>query len=281
LSHKLRNEIVATKVANRMINRMGVIHPFELAEEEGVGISDVVEAFVVAEKLLDIPSIWDAIDTADMAEAPRLGLFGEVAVELRAQMADLIRHGVADRSMATCVADLAPGVATLDKASDRLLRPTGREQARAFHARLIASGTPDALAERIVHLAEIDGSIGIVALSRLIGAEPVALTEAFTALGHATGLDWAQGVAMQMAPSDPWERLLVAGLGRDFQQIRLDLLGRLGGDPTVSMADWLTRNDARVQQFRTFIDRAKANPTPSPAMLAQLAGQARTLLARA
>ncbi|QJQ31978.1 glutamate dehydrogenase [Sphingomonas lacunae] len=280
VAHKLRNEIVATKVANRMINRMGVIHPFELAEEEGVGIGDVVEAFVVAEKLLNIPALWAAIDSADMAEATRLNLFGEVAVELRAHMADLIRHGVAERSMAACVADLSPGVAALDKASDSLLRPEGLEQARSFAARLIAAGAPADLADRIVHLAEIDGSIGIVALSRVIGAEPVALTEAFTTLGHATGLDWAQGIAMQMAPSDPWERLLVAGLGRDFQQIRLDLIGRLGGDPVAAMADWLARNGGRVQQFRTFIERARANPNPSPAMLAQLAGQARTLLAR-
>lgn len=281
LCHKLRNEIVATKVANRMINRMGVIHPFELAEEEGVGIGDVAEAFVVAEQLLDIPAIWADIDSAELSESTRLRLFGDVAVELRAHMADLIRHGVADRSMAECVADLAPGVAALEKASDALLRPEGQAQARVFAARLKEAGTPDELAERIVHLAEIDGSIGIVALSRVIKAEPLALTEAFTALGQATGLDWAQGVAMQMTPSDPWERLLVAGLGRDFQQIRLDLIARLAGPPVPAMTDWLARNDLRVRQFRTFIDRAKANPSPSPAMLAQLAGQARTLLARA
>ena len=281
LAHKLRNEIVATKLANRMINRMGLIHPFELAEEEGVGMGEVTEAFAVAERLLNIAALWDAIDAAEISELTRLRLYGDVASELRAHMADLIRHGVADRSMAACVADLSPGVAALDKASDALLRGEGRGQARAFAARLIDAGAPTALAERIVHLAEMDGSIGIVAVARAISAEPVALTEAFTALGQASGLDWAQGAAMQMTPSDPWERLLVAGLSRDFQQIRLDLIARLGGEPVSSVAAWLERNAPRVQQFRSFIDRAKANPAPSPAMLAQLAGQARTLLARA
>ena len=32
--HRLRGEIVATKLANQVINRLGVLHPFELAEEE-------------------------------------------------------------------------------------------------------------------------------------------------------------------------------------------------------------------------------------------------------
>ena len=41
------------------------------------------------------------------------------------------------------------------------------------------------------------------------------------------GLDWAQSTAAMMNPSDPWERLLVAGLARDFQQMRFEFLRRL------------------------------------------------------
>ena len=282
LAHQLRVEIVATKVANRLINRMGLIHPFELAEEEGVGLADVAEAFVVAERLLHLPSLWDAIDTAELAESTRLMLYDQVAVELRAHMADLIRNAISGRSLAHCLADLEPGFAELDAMTGKLLRAQGREQADAFGRRLIAAGTPDLLARRIVHLAELDGAVGLVSLALKMGAPTISLTRAFTALGQATGLDWAQGAAMQMAPSDPWERLLVAGLARDFQQMRLDTIARLPGDDSeATVADWLKRHDARIRQFRTFIDRAKATPIPSPAMLAQLAGQARTLLARA
>ncbi len=280
LAHQLRNEIVATKVANRLINRMGLIHPFELAEEEGVGMADVAEAFVVAERLFDLASLWATIDSADMAEGARLGLYGDVAVELRAHMADLIRNSVAGRSLAQCVADLAPGIAELDRYSERLMRPQGREQADAFARRLIDQGTPEPLARAVVHLAEVDGAVGIVSLSKRLGVDAMPLTAAFTALGHATGLDWAQGAAMVLSPSDPWERLLVAGLARDFQQMRLDMIARLPGEPEAATEAWLASHDARVRQFRTFVDRAKTSPQPSPAMLAQLAGQARTLLAR-
>lgn len=37
--HRLRREMIATKLANRMINRLGLIHPFELAEEEGATLA--------------------------------------------------------------------------------------------------------------------------------------------------------------------------------------------------------------------------------------------------
>jgi glutamate dehydrogenase len=40
LGHRLRREILATRLANRLINRLGFVHPFELAEEEGVGAAE-------------------------------------------------------------------------------------------------------------------------------------------------------------------------------------------------------------------------------------------------
>jgi glutamate dehydrogenase len=281
LSHQLRNEIVATKIANRLVNRMGLIHPFELAEEEGVGMADVAEAFVVAERLFDVRGLWERIDAAKVEERTRIHLYGQVAAELRAHMADLIRNGVPERTLAACVTDLAPGIELLDAASGRLLKGEGREQIDAFVQRLVQTGADEKLAKAVANLAALDGAVGIVALASRSGVDPLAVTRAFTALGQATGLDWAQATAMQLSPSDPWERLLVAGLARDFQQMRLDTIRQLKGeDVEGGVAKWLEKQAARVSQFRTFIDRARAMPAPSPAMLAQLAGQARTLLAR-
>ncbi|MFM7404114.1 MAG: NAD-glutamate dehydrogenase domain-containing protein, partial [Erythrobacter sp.] len=50
-AHRLRREMIATSLSNRIVNRIGVVHPFELAEEEGVGLAEVAAAFVVAERL--------------------------------------------------------------------------------------------------------------------------------------------------------------------------------------------------------------------------------------
>jgi glutamate dehydrogenase len=85
---------------------------------------------------------------------------------------------------------------------------------------------------------------------------------------------------MRLQPIDPWERLLIAGLARDFQQMRLEFLARDTGNPGKHVTDWLTAHANRVQQFQHLIDRARIVPLPSAAMLAQIAGQARVLLGR-
>ena len=53
-AHRLRHQIVATKVANRLVNRLGPSLPLDMTEEEGVGLPQVIAAFLVAERLLDL-----------------------------------------------------------------------------------------------------------------------------------------------------------------------------------------------------------------------------------
>jgi glutamate dehydrogenase len=84
-----------------------------------------------------------------------------------------------------------------------------------------------------------------------------------------------------MDPHDPWERLLVAGLARDFQAMRLDFLRRRAAKkPLADALEWLEANLARVRAFKAMVDRARMAGMPTPAMLAQIAGQARVLLGR-
>ena len=279
-SHQLRGEIIATKLANRIVNRLGLIHPFELAEEEGCGLDDVAEGFLIVEQLFDIQALWTSIDAGQMAEAVRLMLFNQVAVEMRAHMADVLRNSVPGRTNDQAVIAYRPIVARLSAAIDELIPAETQRQTSAYGERLIKAGAPRKLAERLVRLAQLDGVIGVAALAEKAGADAVAVTRGFTALGEALGLDWAQGTAMQLEPSDPWERLLAAGLSRDFQAMRLDFIARVGGvAPEATVAAWLSSHANQVSALRAMVDRART-ARPTTAMLAQLAGQARVLLGR-
>jgi glutamate dehydrogenase len=281
LGHRLRKEIIATKLANRMVNRLGLLHPFELAEEEGCNLADVAAAFAIAERIYDLPSLWQAIDTAEMPESTRLMLFNQTAVETRAQMADIIRNAHEGRDVGGATALYAPVVQKLSASMDSLLPTDIRHQTESFGKRLIDNDAPRKIADRLVRMAQLDGAIGLAALSSTQKGDVTALTQAFTAIGDALGIGWAQGTAMQMDPHDPWERLLVAGLARDFQAMRLDFLRRRGAKKPVDDAQsWLADNAPRVRAFKAVVDRAKMGAMPTPAMLAQIAGQARVLLAR-
>lgn len=279
-SHQLRPQIIATKLANRMVNRMGLIHPLELAEEEGVTLGEVALAFVAVEALHNAPAMWRSIETADIEESARLMLFDQLAIELRVQMADLLRNGWTGMKPSEVVATLAPGMKRLTSEVDSLLLGETRRHTEGFALRLADAGAPKAIIAAVVGMAKLDGTIGVVSLAKRIKVDDLALARAFTLIGAELGLDWAQGTAMQLTPSDPWERLLAAGLARDFQTMRLDFLAKYAGkNPEKAVQQWLEAKATAVTRFRDMTDRAHHTALPSTAMLAQIAGQARQLLA--
>ena len=285
-SHRLRREIIATKLANRIINRLGIVHPFELAEEEGAGLAQVAAAFTLAERLFGLDALWDRLETAAMPETARLALFDGLAVAVRGHMADLLRAGVSRMQPSELEARIGTGIAALTQKTEDLLGEGGKAHSGKLRASFIAEGAPDAEAAAVAHLYDLDGAGGIAELAAATGIAPRRLVAAFTRLGSGLGLDWAQTTAAVMNPSDPWERLLVAGLARDFQQMRLDFLKGLArgkaakADPVRAVEQWGEIHAAPIRAFRAMVARAEATVPVAPAVLAQIASQARNLLAR-
>ena len=82
-AHRLRSEIIATEMANRFVNRMGLVAPFELAEEEGAPLSQVAMAYFAADAMFGLQSLWDAIEAAPVNEVARLELLVAAAAAAR------------------------------------------------------------------------------------------------------------------------------------------------------------------------------------------------------
>ncbi|HKY81882.1 MAG TPA: glutamate dehydrogenase, partial [Sphingobium sp.] len=280
-AHALAKEIVATKVANRIINRLGLIHPFELAEEEGCSLADLASAFLIAEQLYGVGALWADIDAAEMTETARLALFADIAGGMRAQIADILRSLPSGTLPSAGHAILSAGVDKLARQVDDLLTSEAIRRTSAVADRLLTLGAPEKLVRRAEGLFKLDGAVGIAALAVRMKVDEVALTRAFTHLGEAVGIDWVQSTAARMEPSDPWERLLISGVARDMQQVRLDFLAQGSGkDIAGHVEDWLRDRAARILQFRALVQRAKAAAVPNVAMLAEIAGQARGLLGK-
>jgi glutamate dehydrogenase len=279
--HRLRCEIIATKVANRLVNRMGIVAPFALVEQEGAALGHAAAAFVAAERLFAMDRLWGALDTIDVPEQVRLELFEHAATALQLHLADLLRCTSPETQPGEIVARLRPGLDKLNGALEGLLRPEPRAQAAAQRAQLVKLGAPAEVAEAVVQLYELNGAIGLANLGHRLGTDEIALTEAYTRLGEALGIDWALAAAHRFQANDQWERLLTAGLARDFEQLRLEFLERRRGDePVAAVEQWVSAHGARIDQFRRTVERARTAPVTTAPMLAQLATQARVLLGR-
>ena len=166
-------------------------------------------------------------------------------------------------------------------AATRLIKSEVRNEAAARREHLIGLGTDKDIVDAMVRLFEVDNAFGIAALAADRQIDVLEITKAYVTLGEALGLDWAQQQIARYIPSDPWERLLIAGLERDFEQLRIDFLGRQRDEDLVAAtARWIERHAPRIDQFRRSVSEAKTAGSVTASMLAQIARQARILLGR-
>ena len=280
-AHRLCNEILATRVANRMVNRLGPSAALDLTEEEGASLAQVIAAFLVAERLLDLPKLWKEIEETALPELVRVELFAIAGNSVRNHLSDILRSVGGETSVTAMCKLLEPGVRKIGVAAGKLIRSEVRNEAAARRDQLISLGATDDIVRGLVRLYELDGVFGIAALAARKGLDELALTRAYTKLGEALGIDWAQQQLARFMPTDQWERLLTAGLARDFEQLRIDFLSRIRGkDPDAAAEDWIAAQGPRLEQFRKLVARARTEGSVSASMLAQIAAQARILLAR-
>ena len=280
-THQLRHQILATKVANRFVNRLGPGVALDMTEEEGASLGQVITAFLITERLLDLDKLWAEIETAAVPEAVRIELFAIAATSVRAHLSDVLRASGQESSVTALCKLFQPGVRKIAAAATRLIRAEVRNEAATRRDRLIELGASEEIVRGAIRLFELDGVFGVAALAARRKLDEVALTRAYTRLGEALGLDWAQQQVARFAPADQWERLLTAGLARDFEQLRIDFLARSrGSDPEAAVERWVAGQGARIAQFREVVERARGEGQVSAPMIAQIASQARILLAR-
>ena len=281
LRHRLGNEIVATKVANRFVNRMGPSIALDLTEEEGSSLAQVVVAFLTAERLLKLDVLFQRIEDAPVSESVRLDLMAMAAQSIRSHMSDILRAGGGESNVSELVALLEPGLTTIDAEARSIIRDEVKAQAVSLRSSLESMGAEQTIVRGLVKLYELDGVFGIAGLSARKDMDALQLTHAYVRIGEALGIDWAQSQALKLQPTDQWERLLVAGLLNEFEQLRIDWLSQVrSDDPVQSVERWAERQEKRIDQFRRLISRARSGGAVSVPMLAQIASQARILLAR-
>jgi glutamate dehydrogenase len=282
--HRLKRELIATKLANALVNRGGLTLAFDLAEETGHGLGHVAASFVAAREVFDLRSLWRLIDSYDykIEAQVQTAALTDASKMLRLHMADIMRYSADNAMPSDIVQKLKPGIDRTSGNVFQLLRPEPKAQVEAYRAHLQTQGTPQDVCKRLVELKALDGSIGVTDLAADLSVADHGLIESYTILGEQLGLDWAAGACEALVPADPWERLLLAGTAHDCERLRLDLIRRLTppkSDPVAAVQAWLSSNEAKVARARALVTEMRAQPPMTTAKLTHLTTQVRQLVA--
>ena len=64
--HRLRREIIATRVTNGVVDRAGITFVFRLREDTGASSADIARAYAIAREVFDMPRLWADVEALDL-----------------------------------------------------------------------------------------------------------------------------------------------------------------------------------------------------------------------
>ena len=236
-SHRLRREIIATEVANALVDHVGVTFVSRIARDTGAAAADVVRAWVIGWRIAGGEALAAAIGAsaaaADVDGACRLAL--EAGAERLAKW--VLANTEAGRPAAGVVAELEPAVATIRA---RLVDWVTGPEAETFHKRIseltIAGLSPD-LAHDLATTEWLVGPLDVATVARQTERDAEEAGAAYYALGQYVDFGWALGRLAESGDDDRWRRRAAEGLIEDLLHARRRLTRRRLEDPDGALSE--------------------------------------------
>src|SRR5690606_20710165 len=151
LAHRLRREIVATQIANDLVDRMGITFVHRLCSSTGMEPAQVAEAYVIVRDVFHLPHWFRQIEALDhgVAADTQLTLMEDLMRLGRRATGWFLRSRRQSLVAARDVAHFAPQVAALGLKLDELLQGAAREQWQERHQAFAEAGEPELLARLV------------------------------------------------------------------------------------------------------------------------------------
>jgi|HubBroStandDraft_1064217.scaffolds.fasta_scaffold00015_95 glutamate dehydrogenase len=282
-AHRLRREIVATHLANALINRMGPSFLVEMQSRTGRSTADVARAWRIARDIFELPALWREIEALDNAISARAQIRLLLEIKSVAERATrwLLDSGIA-LGIEPAIRRFAPGIERLALELPGLLPPGERQEFETREAAFRQDSVPEALARRVVGLANLAAGLDIVRIDEGAGADIVDMGKLYWATGERFGLDVLRSIARSLPAATSWQQLALGALIDDLYGLQRDTVQRAlaecAGRAEPELDAWVASRQDAVARIRDMVTEIGRATPPDLAMLTVASRQLRAMV---
>ena len=274
--HRLRREIVATQIANDMVNRMGLNFVMRQQKVTGASVDDVACAYAAAMEIYGIAELWDKIEslghavTAGAQMDMMLVLVGLVKRATRW----FLRNRRRELSPTALIAQFRAGVEELPLAFPTLLRGSTADHYESLREHYEEQGVGSDMAELIAGTHYSYRVLGIVEAATQAGAPLMEVAKLYFAIGEELQLDWFAAQILSAKIDTEWQTMARDSYLEDLEwqqrTLAIGAMRYLESDRNLlhCIQRWSDREERLLERWRQMIAELQAVPVPDFAMLA-------------
>jgi glutamate dehydrogenase len=258
-THRLRREIIATHLANSMINRGGPSLLVRIADQTGASPDRIAAAFAAVRDSYRMTALNTEIDALDtkVSGAVQLSLYAAVQDLLLDRLVWFLRNVDLTQRLAGIVEHYGAGISEVETLLDTALSSAARAERDAKAAALVAEGVPQALAVQIASLRALAAAPDIVLVADRAQKSVAEVTATYFAAGSFFGLDRIREPARAIVVSDYFDRLALDRALDSIAEAERRLTAEMVGNGTAGAAAveaWVKPRAAEVERIRAAVN---------------------------
>lgn len=281
--HPLRREIIATVLTNQLINRLGLLLPYQLAELAGVDLAQVARAFVLMRDIIGFEKIWQDICALDGSTPSATQTHMALALHRFAERSLLwcLRHVPQDEPLTAALGRYSKSVQAVQADLWPLLTDADRAILSGKIKTYLTAGVPKKLAEAVVGCRMLGGVGGIVQIAAKQKLPPAAVAAVYYQLGEIFALDWMRRVCAKLPRGTVWQGRASSSLQDDLLTLQARLtkdVVKAHGVKKDAVVAWLAPRQAGLTRIHNLLAEMRAAPMIEPAMVTVAIAKIRGLL---
>ena len=286
--HRLWREIIATRVTNSIVNRMGAHFAMRIREDTGANSATMAKAYTVAREIFSARDFWRDVEALDN-QVP-----AELQTEAILEMWNLLRqvtrrlitlpggHGI---DISSKVQRFQPGIEEYKQCLENVLGEELRERLDERASELLDVGFPDTLARQIAALRYLHSALDIVdeARSNEMSVEQVA--RIYFELLDRLCLKWLRAQVESLPVERQWHAHARGNLRDELYSYHRQLVRRVlieTGEEPEPVAVWFQRYSAESGRVSVMLEEMRnTSAADYPSMQVAIKGLGQLLNATA
>ena len=207
--HRLRKEIIATQIANRLTDMMGITYVYRLHQTTGCTAPEVARAFSVSRDVFNMTRYWEMIESLDhkvSSELQHKMMLSLIKLVRRASRW-FIRLKRQDLDAQECVAYYSPKVMEFLNCFTRYLTEPERLDLQQSMQEMTDQGVPEELALMVAGQRYLLSSLPVIQAIEQTGEPMEIVARTFFTIGSRLELNWYGKELSDLKVVNHWQSL--------------------------------------------------------------------------
>ena len=268
-NHKLHKEIIATQVANDIVNYMGITFVHRMKDAAGSSVVDIAKAFLAARDIFSLEAWWQQIESLDykVEASTQMEMMRVLIRMIRRATRWLLRNNRCGVNVEEMVKRYQPGIRAVTDSLPAVLRGPRREVWEKRHNDYVEKGVPSTLATFISGADSMQSALGIIQAAEITQKQVQEVATTYFEVGNRLDLYWFTQEINDLNIENHWQALAREAYRDDLEwQQRTLAVGVLQMQAdTTSLEErielWGKRHEELVRRWRSMVGEFRATDT--------------------